>query len=410
MVLPETAIVQTCASIVSPIPNLLRYTTSERKEEYPLSTEWKSPDQAWLHPLGLNSRAHWQSLQSRYPIDPSHKQMESRINLFTRLHAPFHALEKMLYDKAIRNTTLPHDPIFILGHWRCGTTHLHNLLCQDPRHAFVETFQVVMPSAYFVAKYTLRPIFSALTPKTRPMDAVPLSQSTPQEEDMGVANYTRHSPYVGWYFPRQWMELFKKYTLFENISDEDFKHWQEDYHYALQHATYADPGKRLVLKNPPNTGRIPQLLEQYPNAKFVHIHRCPYRVYKSTVRLHQAITKQIGLQTLTEEELLHNVQETYPLLMQRYLDTKDLIPPENFFEVAYDDLDDNPLETMEALYTHLDLPDWPQARTAMDTYLHTLGTHEKNTFTMAAQDIATVQQHWKIGIDTWNYPEPEVKA
>ena len=39
-------------------------------------------------------------------------------------------------------------PLFILGHYRTGTTHLHNLLSLDPRRAFPDYFQVSFPLTF----------------------------------------------------------------------------------------------------------------------------------------------------------------------------------------------------------------------------------------------------------------------
>src|SRR5262249_6786987 len=40
------------------------------------------------------------------------------------------------------------QPLFVLGHWRSGTTHLHNLLALDERFAFPNFFQVFHPHTF----------------------------------------------------------------------------------------------------------------------------------------------------------------------------------------------------------------------------------------------------------------------
>ena len=39
-------------------------------------------------------------------------------------------------------------PLFILGIWRSGTTHLHNLFAQDDRFAFANNYQVCFPRTF----------------------------------------------------------------------------------------------------------------------------------------------------------------------------------------------------------------------------------------------------------------------
>ena len=45
--------------------------------------------------------------------------------------APAAAAESLIYRKRIRETKIEKDPIFILGHWRSGTTYLQNVLSRD---------------------------------------------------------------------------------------------------------------------------------------------------------------------------------------------------------------------------------------------------------------------------------------
>lgn len=38
-----------------------------------------------------------------------------------------------------------HDPVFILGHWRSGTTFVHNIFAQDDNFCYTTTYQTVFP-------------------------------------------------------------------------------------------------------------------------------------------------------------------------------------------------------------------------------------------------------------------------
>lgn len=44
-------------------------------------------------------------------------------------------LERICYEARVRQTEIE-PPLFVLGAWRSGTTHLHNLIAQDNRFAF----------------------------------------------------------------------------------------------------------------------------------------------------------------------------------------------------------------------------------------------------------------------------------
>ena len=45
---------------------------------------------------------------------------------------PFNALERRLFDRHLNNGMAGKAPVFILGHWRSGTTHLYNILSKAP--------------------------------------------------------------------------------------------------------------------------------------------------------------------------------------------------------------------------------------------------------------------------------------
>ena len=58
--------------------------------------------------------------------------------------APFRYIERKNYDKKIQQ--IDHiNPVFIIGHFRSGTTYLHYLLGQDPQLAYVSTFETMTP-------------------------------------------------------------------------------------------------------------------------------------------------------------------------------------------------------------------------------------------------------------------------
>src|SRR5262245_4144900 len=53
--------------------------------------------------------------------------------------------QRAVYGRRISATPIVHAPVFILGHWRAGTTLLHELLGSDPRHACPTTYECFAP-------------------------------------------------------------------------------------------------------------------------------------------------------------------------------------------------------------------------------------------------------------------------
>ncbi|MFX1325564.1 MAG: sulfotransferase, partial [Promethearchaeota archaeon] len=89
------------------------------------------------------------------------------INTVSIVGIPFRIREYMLFNKILKKTKLHSDPIFIIGHWRSGTTHLHNLLCQDPQFGFITMLQASFPKS-FLSNSFFDFFMGQFLPKTRP--------------------------------------------------------------------------------------------------------------------------------------------------------------------------------------------------------------------------------------------------
>src|SRR6187549_3845471 len=61
------------------------------------------------------------------------------------ISSPFHIWEFLYYRNKIRRYKFEKEPLFILGHWRSGTTLMHNLLCSDPEAGYLSTYHSVFP-------------------------------------------------------------------------------------------------------------------------------------------------------------------------------------------------------------------------------------------------------------------------
>ncbi len=55
------------------------------------------------------------------------------------------AIESLRYSRKLRETQITQPPVFVLGHWRSGSTLLHNLITMDPQFSFVNLYQTMFP-------------------------------------------------------------------------------------------------------------------------------------------------------------------------------------------------------------------------------------------------------------------------
>lgn len=328
------------------------------------------------------------------------------VNLVSTIGIPFRIYERWKWDKEVEKTNLKKPPIFILGHWRSGTTHLHNLMVKDPQFGFITMLQAAFPKS-FMSNNFFRSFMKIFLPKTRPMDNMKMGIDEAQEEEMALGNLFPYSFYNGWYFPRKMMEYYFKFIRFENISRVIKEQWKKVYQYLLKKATLNMRGKQLVLKNPANTGRVKMLLELYPDAKFIHIYRNPYIVYNSTQILYQKMIQAFMLQEISQEEIEKNIFKIYKEMMISYFNESKLIPKDNLVEVRFEDLETNAIKELERIYNSLSLNGFDNVKETVKSYLKTLTHYKKNKISLNKQLIEKIEKNWKFTIDKWDYLPPK---
>src|ERR1035437_1279561 len=90
--------------------------------------------------INLNAKA-WRSLREAY-ADQSISPILNVQNRFAGMWLS--ALEFMAYGLS-KTPAEPSDLIFIIGHWRSGTTFLHEMLCKDSSFNFPTTYACMNP-------------------------------------------------------------------------------------------------------------------------------------------------------------------------------------------------------------------------------------------------------------------------
>ena len=119
--------------------------------------------------------------------------------IFILISSAFQWIDLLILGRKIRNYSFRESPLFIIGHWRSGTTLLHNLLSQDPAAGFVNTYQAVFPNN-LKSEWIFKTFMRIFMPKERPGDSVEISVNLPQEEEYALSNITHRSFYHFFYF------------------------------------------------------------------------------------------------------------------------------------------------------------------------------------------------------------------
>lgn len=322
------------------------------------------------------------------------------------LNIPFILLQKLFYLGKIKKTKIEKDPVFIIGHWRSGTTFLANLMTRDPRFGYFNILQTYHPSTYILLKPILHFFGKKVIPKRRPMDNIKVALDLPQEEDYAVANRSLYSMIHFIAFPRNFHKYYFKFGLFEGIGKKQFARWKRIYLSELKKATLVAKGRQLVIKTPINTGRIKVLLKMFPNAKFIHISRNPYKTCLSTQKTYRNFFPLYDLQYIATEEELEEVQfQVYEALYRKYIEQKHLIPKGNLVEIRYESFVREPLEHIRGIYRELSIPGYEEAEQYFVEYIEGEKKYKPNSYAYDKKKMARIRDKLGFAFDALGYSE-----
>jgi omega-hydroxy-beta-dihydromenaquinone-9 sulfotransferase len=249
-------------------------------------------------------------------------------------NSPFQLFERLWFSKRISRTTVK-KPLFILGHPRSGTTFLQYLIGQDPRFAYCSTFEGLIPHFFLTGGKALRTAMQSAMPETRPQDNVRVSATLPVEEEFAMASISGTSWVHGLYFPKSLFEIFEKEVIFSSNDNSISGHWKKKFKFFLKKLACRHPDKTLLLKSPANTGRLKEIHELFPDARFIHIHRDPYEVYQSAERLYEKILPILAFHKVTEEMIREYIFYFYERIYKKYLHDRQTIPSGRLIEIPY---------------------------------------------------------------------------
>ncbi len=340
--------------------------------------------------------------QNRMRVSPQFLLRTGMITLSAPINSLLGCTENLLFRRRWERYSAE-PPLFLLGGWRSGTTHLHNLIGLDPRFGYANLYQTMYPWSFILSESWWLPIMAAMTPKKRFQDNVALSMKEPAQDEMALCIMTLKSSMLSWVFPRN-VERYDRYLTFQDVTAEEISVWKSAFRMFVQKVSCRTK-RPLVLKSPYHTARIQLLLEIFPDAKFLHIHRHPFEIYPSFVHTLRKVIEAWGLQTYDETQLEEWAIETYKQLYDAYFDQQSAIPADRFHEIRYDDLSGNPLETLEKAYQALALPNFSEVRGEMQAYLDTLQSYQKNQYDELPELTKDrLRAEWSRLFEAWGYP------
>lgn len=315
----------------------------------------------------------------------------------------FRLPELLIFDWSIRNHKLKHAPVFIIGHWRSGTTHLQNMMRQDPETTSTDIYSSLFADNYFITGSWLKPLLNFILKKINAAYSIQRSKldlNLPGELDTAMVSLYSTNAYT-------WGHLFAK--CFEQYTSElvFFRgkkkpgDWISDYDYLIRKISLRSGNMRVIVKSPGDTARIQLLLSKYPDARFVFIHRNPVEVFLSTRYLWQVILKEYSLQKISAEETDRLVVSTYEKLLKSYLEQKRGIPPQQLIEIGYEELNQQPLDAIRKIYSHFGMP--YEHEKQLQKFIGGNRNYHKVNYVTDTQTETLLRDKWRFAFEEWKY-------
>ncbi len=350
--------------------------------------------------LRLWHRAGWKAEPRRLP-------QAALISLTSLVLSPFALLEKLVCAIPAAATKVKKDPVFIIGFWRSGTTYLQNLLTRDPQFAWADPVNTCMFSNYVLLGWLLRGAVGAGLKDARPMDNVQYALDLPMEETFAVANFTPWAIDHLMTFPVHYRDHIKG-AFVEDMSPRERREFRRAYDYMVRKMTMTQKGKQLLFKSPDNTCRLDDLMEMYPQAKYINIHRDPYVTVRSAVHMFNAQMNMLRLTPLPDVEDINEtiedvIIELFERMYRRLFQLESQFGPAQFVSIAYEDFVKEPEANLRHIYETLELDGFEDALPRFRAFIDSQKSYQKNKHDFSPRLRQKIEQHLGFYFEHYGY-------
>jgi len=313
--------------------------------------------------------------------------------LVSLLNSALGGLEAALHGDAIRRQPQVTDPVFIIGHWRSGTTLLHELLALDPGLA-APTIRECFSPHHFLLNGGRAPRWAGLlVPERRPMDDMRIDLTSPAEDEFALCLLGARSPYETIAFPNRGPMRPEMFDPAEFPAAER-ERWRSAFTTFLKRLALARPGRRILLKSPPHTCRIRTLLDLCPDAAFIHIVRDPLEVFPSMLHTWRSMFRAHGWQRFHGRGLEDMVLDIHEYMFDAFERDRGVIPEGRLQEVRYEELVADPAGLVDRLRRGLGLTQPDTLEDRVSRYFAERHDFRPNRLQMDPAAAARVRDRW----------------
>ena len=309
----------------------------------------------------------------------------------------------------IRDIDLP-APMIVVGLPRSGTTHLVNLLAEDPRRRALPFWESQEPlpvpgegpgpdgvDPRYLRWQAVHETEQVMAPLTRLMhDRFPAAIEEEVEiMDLDLASYTLewHARVPGWRDHYLAQDQDARYAFLRT---------------TLQALTFLRGPNSWVLKSPQHLEQLGPLIRTFPDATVAFTHRDPVAVIQSAITM-LAYGDRLRRWSIEPEELAAYWVDRVHRLLTACVRDRQLVPAEQSLDIVFADFMADDLGTVERFYARAGVELGDDVRARFTAYLaaNPRGKHGRVAYDLAGDfglDPAALRAEFTYYTDTFGIP------
>lgn len=340
----------------------------------------------------------------RFQVSPSRWHLAIITLITACFNSVLATIQWLFLSRKIKHCQLDDSPVFVIGHFRTGTTLMYEYLSRDPQFTYPTTYQCFSPKHFLISESWLPAMISFLLPPKRPMDNMQAGFTRPQEDEFALLSLAAPTIYHRLAFPNRSTPYTDTLT-FQGPDAGSKITWQKKLLGFYRAIRFRNP-KRLLNKSPCHTGRIRELVDMFPNAKFVHLVRDPGEVFHSIKNAWRVLELTQAFQTpRNENELDDFIFSTLNTMYESFWCFEEKLPSNQIALVKYEDLVSQPIQVLERVYSELSLGDFSAVEKSFNDFYMKQKTYKANEFNQDSQRHALVKENWAKYFSRYGYED-----
>lgn len=272
----------------------------------------------------------------------------------------------------------PAGVLVIVGYYRSGTTHAHNLISCSEEVVTPRWYQALLGQGFWLSWMVTRILLVPFLGSSRPQDGVGFGPMWPAEDDFALAGWGRCSTLPGrLIFPHS-RSSWDCWNDLNQCTESERNRWRRTLAGFAWKVTRRDPSKMLVLKTPSHGAHLTELCEVFgQDVRFLHVSRDPERVLESNLRMHDALSSHLLEDPVDATTLRGQILAEYERIERATIGQAQSLDEGRIAYVSHENLLADPVGQLRFSFETLGL-DLPQShQEAMIRYLGELGPYTK---------------------------------